>query len=253
MKVAALQMDICWENREENYKLARDYANRSARDGADLFILPEMFATGFSMNPAVTAEERDGATYQFLGNLARDNDMAVIGGVVFKGEGGKGINSAVAFDRKGVELASYTKTHLFSVLEEHEHHIAGDGPAPFEFEGVKIACFVCYDLRFPELFRMVADQLDLAILIASWPNPRQKHFNTLLEARAIENQHFVVGVNRVGTGGGLEFSGGSVILDPLGNRLAFGKDEECLIAAELDLARIEETRKFMSCHRDRRF
>ena len=253
MKIGALQLDISWENREENYKRVSEFADRASSSGVDLFVLPEMFATGFSMNPSVTAEERDGATYEFICNLAKEQKMAVISGLVFKGEGGKGINSAVAVDRQGRELSCYSKTHLYSVLDEHHHHIAGDSPKPFEFEGVNFSCSICYDLRFPELFRMVAKDVDVSIVIASWPNARQRHFDNLIEARAIENQHFIVGVNRVGSGGGLDYDGGTVIRDPMGRCLAHGENKECLIEADIDLQLIEETRKFMACHRDRQF
>ncbi len=253
MKIAAVQFDILWEDRQANYAKVEVVAAAAANDGADMLVLPEMFATGFSMNPAVTAEKRGGPTETFVRELAQKHKIGVIAGLVFEGDGDKGRNAALALDRSGEELACYEKIHLFSVLDEHKHHLAGDGPKPFEFEGIRFSCSVCYDLRFPELFRQVAAKTDVAVIIASWPNARQRHFDLFLEARAVENQHFVVGVNRIGSGGGLDFDGGTAIFDPSGERIAYGGREETVVMAPIEIGKIDEFRAFMACHRDRRF
>jgi omega-amidase len=210
MKVAALQLDIAWQDREENFKIVTEYAAMAADNGADMLVLPEMFATGFSMDPAVTAEPPGGDTASFMRCLAKENKIGVLGGYVLKADDGKGHNVAVAIDKTGHELAIYSKAHLFSYLGEDKFHEAGDGPVPFEFEGLRCACFICYDLRFPELFRLVADNCDAVFVIASWPRDRQSHWDVLLPARAVENQLYMVGVNRVGMGGGLEFLGSAL-------------------------------------------
>ncbi len=253
MKVAALQLDIAWEDRPKNYERVSEFARQAAEKGADLFVLPEMFSTGFSMNPAVTAETSDGETTSYLRSLAKEYSIGVLGGLVLEGEGGKGHNIALAVDRNGRDLATYSKSHLFSFLDEEKFHLAGEGPAPFEFEGVQCACFICYDLRFPELFRLTADKCHAVFVIASWPNGRQLHWDTLLPARAVENQQYIVGVNRVGKGGGHQFDGGSAIYDPFGESLARGGDRECLLFADVDVARVQETRKAMPFLKDRRF
>ena len=203
------------------------------------------------MSPAGLAETMQGPSLTWIKKKAVEKSADITGSLMIQ-EDGRFYNRLIWAKPDG-RILTYDKKHLFRMSGEEKVYSPGTRRLTVELKGWRIRPFICYDLRFPELFRLVAEQVDVSILIASWPNPRQSHFNTLLEARAIENQQFVVGVNRVGTGGGLEFSGGSTILDPLGNRLAVGEDKERLIAAELDLGKIEETRKFMSCHHDRRF
>lgn len=253
LTIAAVQMDLAWEDRAENHRRARRWAEQAAGAGARLVVLPEMFATGFSMQPAVTAEPADGPTPSFLRELAASLDVAVIGGYVRATAPGRAVNAALAVDRDGSTLAEYHKTHLVGILGEHEAHDAGAAPRPFELAGVGMACFVCYDLRFPELFRLVADQSALVLVIASWPQVRQAHWDALLPARAIENQLFVVGVNRVGSGGGLDFTGGSTIIDPLGRCLAHGGANEGLVTTTVDLDQVAEVRRQLPFLPDRRF
>jgi predicted amidohydrolase len=255
LAIAAAQMDLAWEDRTENHRRARAHAEQAVADGAQLVILPEMFATGFSMDPGVTAEPPDGPTPTFLHDLACDGGVTVIGGYVREAAAGRGLNAALAVGPDGATLAEYHKTHLVGILGEPAAHVAGDGPCPFELAGMgaAAACFVCYDLRFPELFRLVADRVALMVVIASWPAARQAHWDALLVARAIENQCYVVGVNRVGEGGGLQFTGGTVILDPLGRRLAHGGDREALVTANVDLDQVAEIRRQFPFLEDRRF
>ncbi len=253
LKIAAVQMDLAWEDRAENHRRARRWAEQAAAAGARLVVLPEMFATGFSMDPSVTAEDPDGPTPTFLRDLARDLDVAVIGGYVRRTSSGRAMNVACAVDRDGLVLAEYGKTHLIGILGEGDAHEAGDGPEIFTLAGAPMTSFVCYDLRFPELFRLVADDVAVIFVIASWPTVRQAHWDALLPARAIENQCFVVGVNRVGHGGGLDFTGGSVIIDPLGEILAHGGDQEGLVAAEIDPQQVADVRRDLPFLGDRRF
>ncbi|MDJ0763401.1 MAG: carbon-nitrogen family hydrolase [Myxococcota bacterium] len=253
MKVAALQLEIAWEDREENFARVTGFARHAADQGADLFVLPEMFATGFSMNTAITAESPNGRTAGFVRELARENNIGVIAGLVLKGREGKGINTALAVDRQGQDLAWYNKTHLFAGLDEHRHHEAGDTPKPFEFEGVRCACFICYDLRFPELFRLTAEACDAVFTIASWPEARHRHWELLLPARAVENLQYVIGVNRVGTGDGLNFLGGSAIYSPSGDLLSQGGDRECLLMADIFPETVAQVRTATPFLKDRRF
>ncbi len=253
LKVTAIQMDLAWEDRPENYRRARRRAEEAAAQGAQLIILPEMFATGFSMNPTVTAEPADGPTPTFLRQLASELEVTVIGGYVRRQAEGRALNAALAVGPGGNDLAEYHKTHLVGILGEEEAHAAGDAPRPFTLGEIRAVCFVCYDLRFPELFRLTAAETFLAVVIASWPAARQAHWDALLVARAIENQQFVIGVNRVGEGGGLAFQGGTVIIDPLGNPLAQGGDREGLVQATLDFAQVSEVRTRLPFLKDRRF
>ena len=252
MKIAALQMDLAWHDREANYMKAYSMASAAKAAGVDLIILPETFATGFSMDPAFTAEALDGPTPAFLRSLARDLKMAVIGGFVLKQSGSKPHNVALAVDRGGTDLALYAKIHLVGILGETDAHAPGSRPIVFQWEGVRIGCFICYDLRFPELFAPLAEQCDLMVVIASWPEMRQKHWDLLLQARAIENQCFLVGVNRVGQGGGYPFRGGSAIINPLGETLAHGADRETLVLATINPVQVAKVRADLPFLKDRR-
>mgnify|MGYP001824856690 CR=1 FL=1 len=253
MKTATIQMNLTWEDRPANHARARTLSEQAASSGATLIVLPEMFATGFSMNPSATAEPLDGPTPTFLRTLASDLNVTIIGGYVDLAADGRGANTALAVGPEGNILAKYVKTHLIAYLGEDKAHVQGDHPASFTTGGTKIACFICYDLRFPELFRLVADDHHLICVIASWPSTRQRHWDVLLQARAIENQLYVMGVNRVGSGGGLDFLGGSTIIDPMGNPLAHGGDQEGIVMADIDPAEVQRVRSDLPFLRDRRF
>ncbi|MCK9460269.1 MAG: carbon-nitrogen family hydrolase [Proteobacteria bacterium] len=251
--VAGLQLDVVWGDKRKNFERVRRFAAEAKERGVELLVLPEMFATGFLLDPKVTAEGEGGETIAFLRDLAREHRMAIVGGLVRTRRSGKGANVGLAVAEDGRVLAEYSKTHLVSLLGEDAVHEAGAAPRPFSIAGVEMACFVCYDLRFPELFRLVAAGTGLVMVIASWPAVRQRHWDLLLPARAVENQQFVVGVNRVGEGGGHTFLGGTAIYDPLGNALAAGGDAEGLVVAELDLDLLAKARKGLPALRDRRF
>jgi len=211
-----------------------------------------MFPTGFSMDASVTAEPLDGPTPRFYRNLARELRVAVCGGFVLGRSGGRPHNVSLAVDREGNDLALYRKIHQIAVLDEQKHYAAGEWPAAFDLEGTRAACLVCYDLRFPELFRTIVDDCRLILVIASWPSTRQAHWDILLRARAVECQCFVVGVNRVGLGGGLAFTGGSAVIDPLGRTLAQGGETEGLVTAEIDPAEADRVRAQFPFLRDRK-
>jgi predicted amidohydrolase len=251
MKIAAAQMDIVWHDRAANHAKAGEMAKEAKSAGAELLVLPEMFSTGFSLDTSLTAEPLAGATPELLRSLARELDLAVMGGFVLERDGGGAQNVSLVVDRQGNDLACYAKIHLIGLLDEDANYQPGTVPVPFELEGMGAVCFVCYDLRFPELFRMVVDQCQLMVIIASWPSVRQSHWDLLLRARAIENQCFVIGVNRVGQGGGHEFGGGSAVIDPFGQVLAHGGDQETLLLADIDLNQVAEIRSAMPFLKDR--
>jgi len=180
MKIAGIQMDLAWEDRETNYTRAREYARQAASAGADVIILPEMFPTAFSLDTSITAEPLGGPTPQFYRSLARELNAAVCGGFALTNEGGKPYNVSLAVDRKGTDLALYRKIHQIGILDEDAAYDPGEWPATFDFEGMRAACLVCYDLRFPELFRMIVDACQVIFVIASWPSTRQRHWDVLL-------------------------------------------------------------------------
>jgi predicted amidohydrolase len=195
MKIAALQMDIAWHDRAANHEKARRMAIEAKEAGADVVVLPEMFSTGFSMDTSVTSEPLDGATPELLRSLARDLTLFVVGGFVLAREAGRPQNVSLAVDRSGRNLALYPKIHQIAILDENRHYDPGDLPQPFDLDGIGVASFICYDLRFSELFRSVVDECGLILIIASWPASRQLHWDILLRARAIESQSYVVGAN----------------------------------------------------------
>lgn len=251
LHLALIQMDIQWHDRPANFATARRLALKAKEEGADVLVLPEMFATGFSMETAITGEPLTGETPAFLRSLASEFGMGVVGGFALQHGRETPRNVALAVDPRGDDTALYTKIHRIGLLEEDLHYAPGTLPVPFDLNGLPSACFICYDLRFPELFRCVADACSLVLVIASWPSPRQEHWDLLLRARAVENQCYVAGVNRVGHGGGHDFTGGSVVLDPLGECLAHAGDREALITATVDPERVREVRKSFPFLRDR--
>jgi predicted amidohydrolase len=260
MRIAGLQFDIAWHDPEENFRRVRPLAERAVADGAELLVLPEMFATGFTMDVAFASGAAPSAR-AFLARLARDLRVQVVGGVADASDRtpGKGLNYSLAFDADGAPLASYRKIHPFTYGGEDKSYDAGDALALFRAgrqdadNGVRTALFVCYDLRFPEIFRAAAGDVDLMLLVANWPASRRAHWRTLLTARAIENQCCVLGVNRVGEGNGLAYSGDSLLLDPFGEVLADGAGgAEAIIAGDVSPARVSEVRERFSFLRDRR-
>ena len=252
MKVSAAQMNITWHHRTANHDKASRMATQAKEAGADLLVLPEMFSTGFSMETSVTAEPLDGPTPTFLRSLARDLDMAVVGGFVLDRDDAGPQNVSLAVDRQGNDLALYAKIHQIGLLGEDANYEPGKWPVPFELENIGVTCFICYDLRFPELFRAVVDRCGLVLVIASWPAVRQQHWDILLQARAVESQCFLLGVNRVGDGGGHTFLGGSAVIDPLGLILAHGGNKETLLLADIDPAKVTEVRSTMPFLKDRK-
>ena len=252
LELALAQMDVAWHDRSANHDTARRLSVQAETSGCRAVVLPEMFSTGFSMDTSVTAEPLSGPTPAFLRSLAGDTGLWVTGGFALARDHEPPWNAALSVGPDGRDIALYTKIHLIGLLDEDRHYGPGELPVPFDMGGVRTACFICYDLRFPELFRCVAAECDLILVIASWPQPRRAHWDALLQARAVENQCYVAGVNRVGQGGGQAFAGGSVILGPLGDPLARAGDGEALISAGIDPEVVARVRKEFPFLRDRR-
>jgi predicted amidohydrolase len=236
MKIALAQMDIEWEDKDKNLSKAENFIKKASESGCDIISFPEMFTTGFSMNVQEIGEPLSGESVKTLSGLAKDYDINIIGGVVVLPDGGnKGHNSSLVFDRNGCLLAEYIKNHPFSFANEDKFYEAGTNTGIFDVNGLLSSVFICYDLRFPELFRKVARQVQAIFVIANWPLSRKDHWETLLKARAIENQCFLIGVNRVGKdGNGIEYHGSSMIFDPSGNIPCRGGSGEHLLICEID-------------------
>jgi omega-amidase len=242
--VAGCQLDIAWEDKAANHARVRALLDAQPLPAGSLLLLPEMFATGFSMNVAHVGEGPEGETSRFLADLARERRLTVVAGLVSQTPSGRGRNEAVVFGEDGLERTRYCKLHPFSYSGEPEHYDRGEGVVTFEWSGAMVAPFVCYDLRFPEAFRAAVRRgTQIFAVIANWPTGRESHWTTLLRARAIENQAFVVGVNRCGRDPNVAYPGRSLILDPRGEVLADGGPHEGIVRAEIDLDALNAYRR----------
>ncbi|MDA8018947.1 MAG: carbon-nitrogen family hydrolase, partial [Thermoanaerobaculia bacterium] len=234
MKIAAFQSDIAWEEPQTNFERLESWIGRAKDQGAELLALPEMFACGFSMATERVAEPVDGPSTRFLIEGARRHGLWLAGSVPERAEGdARPANTLILAGPDGT-VHRYRKIHPFSYAGEDEHYVAGTERITVEIGGVRITPFVCYDLRFADEFWAEAANTDLYLVVANWPETRARHWIALLQARAIENQAFVAGVNRVGTGGKLSYSGDSRILDPMGDLIVAASGQETLLVADVD-------------------
>jgi omega-amidase len=249
LRVHLLQQPLAWRepaaNRARFESLLRPLAGHS-----DLVVLPETFTTGFSMQVEDIAEPVQGETAQWLEALARKLDSAITGSVITR-EAGRYYNRLL-WAAPGEPLRHYDKRHLFRMGREHEHFTAGREAWSVPWRGFRICPLVCYDLRFPVFSRRRAElEYDLLLYVANWPAPRAEAWRTLLRARAIENQAYVIGVNRVGADGlGMAHAGDSAVIDFLGKTLADGADQPGVLYAELAPEPLRAFREKFPAHLD---
>lgn len=237
MQVACCQLDIAWENKPANYAKVQALVAAAKLPAGTLLLLPEMFATGFSMDVAL-AESLEGPSATFLSGLARQHGVFVLGGLAVSpgaGHEGRPRNEALLFDPAGRLLSRYAKMQLFRLAGESDHYAAGNVPGVLPLPQCTGQVAICYDLRFPEVFRGASGpRPELLALIANWPDVRASHWLALLKARAIENQAYVAAVNRCGSDPKHTYPGRSQIIAPGGEVLADAGDGEGIIRAELD-------------------
>ena len=239
MRITILQRDIEWAEPEVNRRRADEAIDRNP--DSDLYILPEMFSTGFCTHPEGVAESADSQTLQWMKSKAAQTNAAIAGSVTVK-ENEKYYNRFY-FVKPDGSVVAYDKKHLFTYGGEHLHFTAGEERVVVEFRGVRFLLEVCYDLRFPVWSRNRGDY-DMIIYVASWPVPRIEAWSALLVARAIENQCYVAGVNRVGVDPTCEYCGGSVIIDPYGKSIAScARGEECEATADVDMESLQAFRE----------
>ena len=244
MNIACVQFDIAWEDKEANDAKVRSLLRTTKVPRGSLVLLPEMFACGFSMNVATIAEEQGGPTERFLAATAQEFGVFLLGGTVTKGGNGKGRNECVVFSPEGKLLARYCKMQPFTLGGEMACYEPGERALIVSCGEISVAPFICYDLRFPEVARSVASQRPhLMTFIANWPNTRLHHWPRLLQARAIENQCYVAGVNRIGNDPRFQHSGRTMIVDPHGEILADAGNAECVIQGTLNVPWLEEYRR----------
>src|SRR5690242_1290015 len=252
IRVAGVQHDIVWEDRDANFARLAPQIAAAASAGARLIALTEMFSTGFSMDADRVAEPTGGPSATFLGEQAAAHGIWVCGSVPERDPGvAKPANRLLLAGPDGT-VHRYDKIHPFSYAGEQEHYAAGSALVTVPVDDVAVSLFVCYDLRFADEFWAVADRTDLYVVVANWPESRRLHWQTLLRARAIENQAYVLGVNRVGAGGKLTYAGDSCVIDPMGEVLASAAGTETLVLADVDPEVVRATRKRFPFLADRR-
>jgi omega-amidase len=247
MKISLIQTLLAWEDPEANRAAFTRMINRIGE--TDIIILPEMFATGFTMDPAPVAETMGGETVKWLKYIAAEKDCAITGSLVIK-EGSKYYNR-LFFVLPDGEVKTYDKRHLFTLAGEDKAYTAGVERIMVDFRGWKICPLVCYDLRFP-VFARNTEAYDLLIYVANWPEPRIMAWDTLLKARAIENMSYVAGVNRIGPDiNGHNYPGHSQVVDCLGATLLEPSGNEGVYTIEIDKESLEAARKKFGFLNDR--
>jgi omega-amidase len=257
MKIAAAQIACSLGDVDANVRKMRDFSGRAREGGAELIVFPEVADTGYAM-PVIEAcatPWTEGAVPE-LQKIAKDLSIAIICGVSER-DGASIYNSQVFIDAKGEIVGSYRKTHLFTgtPIGEDKCFLPGNGFDSFPFGGFRLGLSICYDLRFPEVYRTLAIEhgANVFILSSAWPFPRLEHFRILCAARAIENQSYMIVSNRVGTDDGMTCCGSSMIIDPYGVTLASASaDQEELIQAEISEEVITSVRNKMAVFAQRR-
>jgi predicted amidohydrolase len=249
LTIAIIQSSLVWENKKSNLE---NFSQKieNIKERTELVILPEMFSTGFSMKPEMLSETMNGETVEWMKKISREKKLIITGSVIIE-ENGKYFNRLVWMLPNG-QYGVYDKRHLFAFADEHNHYSAGNKRLIAQVNGWKINLQVCYDLRFPVWARQQSPgEYDVLINVANWPEKRITAWKTLLQARAIENQCYVVGVNRVGDdGNGIHYSGESMIIDPLGEILYCRREEEDVFTYTLQKEKLTTTRERFPFWRD---
>lgn len=242
LRLSIVQTDIVWENKQENLRLLREKL-QTLRGTTEIVVLPEMFSTGFSMRSEMLGETTDGATITTLKQWSAEFQTAIAGSFIAT-DRERFFNRGFFLPPEGEEYY-YDKRHLFRMGHETQHFSAGNKRLIFPYRGWNICLLICYDLRFPVWSRNEKNAYDLLVYVANWPVPRREAWDVLLRARAIENQCYVCGVNRIGVDGyGLAYNGGSAIYSPKGEKLASLPDgKEGIVTKSIDLPSLQVFRE----------
>lgn len=254
MEITCIQMAVAFGDPKTNFKNVATKIKTAAQTGADVIILPEMWNTGYALTELATIADEEGKETQYLlSKLADQLKVNIIGGSVAVKEEGEFYNRTYVYDRTGKLLSQYDKVHLFGLMAEDKYLTAGRMEHLFELDGIKQSSAICYDLRFSEWQRHHALKGAHVLYVpAQWPEPRLHHWRTLLQARAIENQCFVVGINVCGNNPENIFAGHSLIVNPWGEIIAEADAEERFLSANLDLEQVAEARGRIPVFADRR-
>jgi predicted amidohydrolase len=248
LKITLFQGYLFWENIDKNLQNI-SLRLSGIREKTDLIILPEMFNTGFTMNAEKLAESMNGKTMIWMHKIASQFECVVTGSLIIK-EGDNFYNRLIWMRPDG-KYQYYDKRHLFTMAKEHLTYTAGKSKLIVELKGWKICPVICYDLRFPVWLRNVDEAYDLLIVVANWPERRALHWRTLLPARAVENQAYVIGLNRVGHDGNeIYHSGDSTCISPNGNVIYYKRDEEDVYTFTIVADEIAKTRQALPFLKD---
>jgi omega-amidase len=241
MKIALVQYSPVWENKEANKNKILSMIENV--EGVELFVFPEMTLTGFTMSSREMSETIQGESFRFFSSIAAKKKSNVFAGIIER-RNNRTYNTLIHVKPDGSLVKLYRKVHPFSYSSENKHYNAGTKPAITKIKKWKIGLTICYDLRFPELFRKYGKKkTHLIVNIANWPDTRIEHWRTLLKARAIENQCYVAGVNRVGKDPKLTYIGFSSVFDPMGKEIVTVENEENVIIVEIDKNIVNEVRE----------
>ena len=247
LNITALQLNLKWNDAEFNRSQAEALIHNSGN--TDLYVLPEMFSTGFITEPCNDCEGENGETLEWMKRMASATGAALTGSVAIKTRFGD-YRNRMYFVKPTGEYLHYDKHHLFTYGNEHLHYSAGEERVIVTLNNVRIMLQVCYDLRFP-CFSRNKNIYDICVYVANWPQSRRNAWDTLLRARAIENQCYVVGVNRIGDDINCHYNGGTTVIDPYGKDLVTAKDDEmCIITSHLDIKRLNLFREKFPVLRD---
>jgi omega-amidase len=254
LSISLGQMDVHIGQPDRNLAKVEELAARASRRGSNFLLLPELWSTGYDLeNAGEHATRIDSGVFAAVSTLARKYNLAILGSCLSLFGPGQYANTAVFFDENGRNIADYEKIHLFKLMDEPKYLTPGNRPVLTDTEWGKAGLAICYDLRFPELFRHYALQGATMVMIpAEWPWPRLSHWRTLLRARAIENQLFILACNRVGTSKRSTFFGHSMIIDPWGEIVIEGGEDEELITTGIDLGQVNSVRTTIPVFEDRR-
>ena len=252
MKIAVIQHDIAWGDREANFAKLTPSITQAANNGAQFIVLSEMFSTGFVVDRDDIGEPFGGPSSQFLSRMAQLHNVTVCGSCPEVQDGDpRPFNSFVVAHPNG-SFDRYSKIHPFTYGGEDKHFRAGDSFVTITVNDIRLSLFVCYDLRFADEFWSLAEVTDAYVIPANWPESRREHWISLLTSRAIENQAYVIGCNRIGSGGGLNYVGDSRVIDPLGKVIADATSQDTIIYADVDPEIVRSVREKFPFLQDRR-
>lgn len=253
MKIVTISLDQIWEDKKANMNQITNLMNIACQNHPDIVVFPEMTLTGFTMNSRDYAEYPENSeTISFFSKLATDYSVTIIFGVILNTKE-KPTNNLVVLSRKGELLSRYEKIHPFSYSGEDNNYSKGNSIAQFEIDGINCSATICYDLRFPELYQILSVKSEIIFNIANWPERRVKDWSLLLHTRALENQCFIVGVNRTGIDGkGFQYIKSSAVIDPRGNDMMCTQINNVIDEYSINITDLEEYRKEFPVKKDRR-